>query len=118
MSELKENQYAERDCIEQGAYYMNHVMAMTVEKLHSKSDIAAELAHRDIQIDKLSAIADEYKKIALDGFNLTERELMILDDTIQDIQMHITADHYVPTMKSIQEEVIVLFTKLKQLVTK
>lgn len=34
-------------------HYMNHVMAMTKEKLHSKSDIAIELAWRDWEIEKL-----------------------------------------------------------------
>ena len=42
--------YAERD-IEAldraGWYYSRHVEAMTAEGLHAKSDIAAELAHRD-----------------------------------------------------------------------
>jgi len=32
--------------------YMAHVQAMTAEQLHSKADIAAELAFRDIQIKK------------------------------------------------------------------
>ena len=49
------SEYAERDIIEQGDYYSRHTSAMTVEGLHSKSDIAAELAHRDIQIDALRA---------------------------------------------------------------
>lgn len=44
--------YAKRD-IEHQAHYTAHVDAMTKEGLHSKSDIAAELAHRDAQIDKL-----------------------------------------------------------------
>lgn len=39
-----------------GAYYMRHVSAMTGECLHSKSDIAAELAWRDSEIDRLSAL--------------------------------------------------------------
>jgi len=47
--------YTERDIIEQGDYYSRHTSAMTGEDLHSKSDIAAELAHRDIEIDKLKA---------------------------------------------------------------
>jgi len=34
-------------------YYFTHVNAMTAESLHSKSDIAAELAVRDVQIDSL-----------------------------------------------------------------
>lgn len=45
--------YAERDIIEQGEFYTRHVQAMTHEGLHSKSDIAAELAHRDMTIDQL-----------------------------------------------------------------
>jgi len=34
-------------------YYSKHVSAMTSESLHSKSDIAAELAWRDLRIDLL-----------------------------------------------------------------
>lgn len=45
--------YAERDIISQGRVYTNHVFQMTREGLHSKSDIAAELAHRDIQLAEL-----------------------------------------------------------------
>jgi hypothetical protein len=45
--------YAERDIIKQGEYYGRHVSAMTGEGLHEKCDIAAELAHRDIEIDRL-----------------------------------------------------------------
>jgi hypothetical protein len=40
--------YDERDIEEQGEHYYNHVNQMTAEDLHSKSAIAAELAHRDI----------------------------------------------------------------------
>lgn len=39
---------------EDGNYYCQHMMAMTKEGLHSKSDIAAELGFRDQQIDILS----------------------------------------------------------------
>ena len=39
---------------EDGNYYCQHVMAMTSEVLHSKSDIAAELGFRDQQIDILT----------------------------------------------------------------
>ena len=48
-------QYADRDRQAQGAYYVTHVGAMTAEGLHSKSSIAAELAHRDIEIARLHA---------------------------------------------------------------
>lgn len=54
---MKDKQYAERDAYEldvAGGYYCRHVSAMTGEKLHAKSDIAAELGHRDMIIDKLN----------------------------------------------------------------
>lgn len=47
-------EYAERDTRNQ-RHYAKHVSAMTGEKLHSKSAIAAELAHRDEVIDNLRA---------------------------------------------------------------
>jgi len=45
--------YEQRDIEAQEDYYMKHLSAMTGEKLHRKSDIAAELAHRDMVIDGL-----------------------------------------------------------------
>lgn len=42
-----------------GGYYFRHVQALTAEALHSKSDIAAELAHRDIEIDRLQVLVDK-----------------------------------------------------------
>lgn len=59
MSEVK--QYAERDLMAMdiaGNHYCRHVDHMTREKLHSKSDIAAELGWRDMQIAKLTAQRD------------------------------------------------------------
>lgn len=47
-------EYADRDIFEL-AHYGKHVHAMTKEKLHAKSDIAAELAFRDGEIDRLEA---------------------------------------------------------------
>lgn len=59
-------QYAQRD-IESLDGYMTHVMAMTAEQLNSKSNIAAELAWRDMQIaelqQKLDAVAAEVNGI-------------------------------------------------------
>ena len=43
--------YADRDASElddAGGYYFRHVMAMTAEGLHSKSQIACELGDRDM----------------------------------------------------------------------
>lgn len=51
----KVNLYGERDIMAQGDHYIKHVMAMTGEGLHNKSAIAAELAHRDIEIERLKA---------------------------------------------------------------
>ena len=62
------NLYSERDIIEQGDHYSRHTSAMTGEGLHSKSDIAAELAHRDIEIERLQARVSELYS-ALDNVN-------------------------------------------------
>jgi predicted RNase H-like nuclease len=54
------DQYAERDAFaldKAGGYYMRHLSAMTAEGLHAKSDIAAELAWRDMEIDRLRSAA-------------------------------------------------------------
>jgi hypothetical protein len=68
-------QYAERDASaldEDGGYYIRHVSAMTKEGLHSKSDIAAELAFRDKQIDELLEALEEvteYAEMAMEQAN-------------------------------------------------
>lgn len=57
-------QYDERDVMaldRAGNYYIKHVGAMTAEKLHDKSDIAAELAYRDWLIDDLSRQLKAYQ---------------------------------------------------------
>jgi len=45
--------YAKRDTKAQGSHYIKHLCHMTAEGLHDKSEIAAELAHRDIEIGRL-----------------------------------------------------------------
>ena len=52
--------YATRD-IEELDMYPDHVNAMTVEGLNSKSAIAAELAFRDDEINKLEDALEYYK---------------------------------------------------------
>lgn len=50
-------QYARRDIEsldEVGGFYSRHVSAMTREGLFTKTDIAAELGHRDMVISELS----------------------------------------------------------------
>ncbi len=49
--------YKKRDLCELEPNYTKHVSAMTGEKLQSKSDIAAELAVRDTQIQYLLDIS-------------------------------------------------------------
>ncbi|NKF21563.1 hypothetical protein [Solimonas marina] len=56
---MTEKLYAERDVIQQADHYFRHVMAMTAEGLHSKADVAAELAHRDIEIERLRAALEK-----------------------------------------------------------
>lgn len=51
--------YAERDVESMSADYLRHISAMTTEGLHSKSDIAAELAHRDARIRTLESKVSE-----------------------------------------------------------
>jgi hypothetical protein len=58
-------EYAERDpeqLDKDGGYYFRHVMAMTSEKLHSKADIAAELAFRDKRIAELNERVEWYRQ--------------------------------------------------------
>lgn len=54
------NLYATRDVEAQGEYFMRHLEAMTAEKLHSKSDIAAELAQRDILLSAVASALNEW----------------------------------------------------------
>lgn len=57
-----------RDAVEldrAGGYYSRHVQAMTAEGLHAKSDIAAELACRDMEIDRLRSQVETLQTLAL-----------------------------------------------------
>lgn len=79
-------QVGERDIIEQGNHYSKHVCAMTNESLYSKSDIAAELAHRDIKIEKLTNFLkqcasfadsqDAFDSCALNGIAINAKALL------------------------------------------
>lgn len=65
-----DKQYAvgQRDIeqLDEGGYYTRHIYAMTHEGLYSKSDIAAELAHRDLQIDMLRLALEKQTQIAIE----------------------------------------------------
>lgn len=59
--------YAKRDVIGQREHYTRHICHMTYEGLHDKSDIAAELAHRDKRIEELETDSkdgwDKYREL-------------------------------------------------------
>ena len=76
--------YARRDAMEQGQFYADHISAMTTEELHSKADIAKELAHRDIKIDKLIKLATKAVAILNETVNLNHNT-MALDIELKDI---------------------------------
>lgn len=51
---MKDNNiYQKRDPEELGEHYMKHIDRMTIEGLYDKSDIACELAWRDMEIEEL-----------------------------------------------------------------
>ncbi len=54
--------YAKRNAQALGQLYCDHVHAMTVEGLHEKSDIAAELAWRDAREAQLTALVEQAEK--------------------------------------------------------
>lgn len=58
---MTKKHYANRDVILMGQTYVDHVMAMTTEGLYEKSDIAAELAFRDILIQTLAQDRDQQR---------------------------------------------------------
>lgn len=63
---MADKQYAERDIMDldiSGNHYSRHISAMTREGLHSKSDIAAELAWRDARIAELESIRAAAEKL-------------------------------------------------------
>jgi hypothetical protein len=73
--------YAGRDLAGLGAYYTAHVEAMTAERLQSKSDIAAELGHRDQLIDRLF---DTLEKLANDPPDELKRTVVGLTKQLQE----------------------------------
>ncbi len=79
-----EKQYAERNIEELEPHYMTHAMAMTVEKLHSKMQIAAELACRDQEIERLKEQIEKAKNCLVclpiaDPVEVCENALEILE---------------------------------------
>jgi len=56
--EIEEKLYAVRNPYELQPWFFRHMEAMTAENLHSKGDIAMELAWRDKQIHNLNKIVN------------------------------------------------------------
>lgn len=59
---VAEKLYAERDIFDQGEHFTRHMTALTAEGLHAKTDIAAELAHRDIEVERLTGTVRQLKE--------------------------------------------------------
>lgn len=85
--------YANRDIMkldELGKYYCNHVSAMTREKLHDKSDIAAELGYRDYLIDQLHHALDDACALLADvsptSLHLVQLKAELLRTAMQNMQ--------------------------------
>lgn len=68
--------YRDRDIVQFGKHYANHVNAMTKEGLHEKSDIAAELAYRDQLLSVCYKLLGDtvYFNESLDSLSYDERE--------------------------------------------
>ena len=65
MDDLVQRLYADRDHQSQGGHYLRHIRAMTAEGLYAKSEIAGELAHRDMEIERLRAENDALRADAM-----------------------------------------------------
>ena len=79
MTESKLYAVGQRECWKLGDHYTRHSLAMTAEGLHKKSDIAAELAARDAEIERLTRDRDLWKERhdrerAAHAKNLTEQQ--------------------------------------------
>jgi len=76
--------YADRDIENQEDCYLSHIAAMTDENLNGKSEIAAELAHRDLIIQSLAEALQEISNygisIGVEGcINLAGTSLEVLE---------------------------------------
>lgn len=70
---MSEKLYGHFDSSEYEPHYCKHVMAMTAEELHSKADIASELAYRDQEIERLRAENEGLKE------KIKEFEILVED---------------------------------------
>jgi hypothetical protein len=78
MSEVK--RYADRDIMQldrDGNHYCNHVLSMTREGLHDKSDIAAELAFRDAELERVTAERDALRQTLENSYTAEDHERLV-----------------------------------------
>lgn len=83
------NLYAERDHAAldaAGNYYCRHVDRMTRESLHAKSDIAAELGWRDMEIDRLRARVAELERALRDTEDMYTERTSQLDSAMESLR--------------------------------
>jgi hypothetical protein len=102
MSNATDKLYAERDVIAQMQHYVRHVEAMTAEGLHSKSDIAAELAHRDIEIERLSREVATYEN----GRVILTGEVDRLRARVRELEELINTPHTAEFLEAVKLEAV------------
>ncbi len=77
------NLYERRDTEDLGEHYFRHVDAMTRERLHEKNHIAAELAWRDAEIERLrNALAFQIERLRQPPPLLLRQDALRLDAVI------------------------------------
>lgn len=100
-------QYAKRNPEAQGEHYIKHISAMTAEGLHQKSEVAAELAHRDILIN---ALKEELKRSNQELYKMVYALGSAWDsDTYHELQtLGLPYYHSKVTWQALQEAIIML----------
>lgn len=95
--------YAERDHYQLSPQYERHLLAMTAEGLYSKSAIAAELAHRDIEIerlrDELQRARIELAQTASEALRAIGKVVIPSETTGQRAPMHVAGERFVQKFK-------------------
>jgi hypothetical protein len=82
-------------------HYCAHVSAMTTEALRGKSDIAAELAWRDMEIAKRDQALDAANKIIGEAADEAKR----LQDKIEALETSLEYESQIPTSETINGNV-------------
>lgn len=67
-------------------WFLRHLSAMTAERLHDKSDIAWQLAARDVEIEKLAAEVERLRVIEISNF-LLESKVVELNAEVERLRV-------------------------------